>query len=227
MGKPSGFALLEWSGKRLQLIHLSRIGTHEQLSISINELVGPSPCWIGLDAPVLIRNRSGMRDADRVAHELFSRERAGCYPVNLGLPFASGVLQFVDGLRSFSFSTDAPILRQMETRCLFEVYPHSASVRLFGLNRILPYKKGREASRRIALESYRKLIEESLASRRPSFVGNTLPLIGPGLHGLKECEDQLDAVLCAYVAAHFWYWGLARNNILGNEENGWIVNPSF
>ncbi len=144
MGEPSGFALLEWCGKRLQLRQLSRIDTHQELLVAVQQSTLTSPCWIGLDAPVLIRNLTGMREADKVAHELFSREHAGCYPVNLGFPFAPGVLQFVDRLRQAGFSTAATIFRQQENRCLFEVYPHSASVRLFDLSQILPYKKGRE-----------------------------------------------------------------------------------
>ena len=75
------------------------IGTHRELLGVVQQSTHASPCWIGLDAPVLIRNPSGTREADSVAHELFSREHAGCYPVNLGLPFAAGVLQFVDRLR--------------------------------------------------------------------------------------------------------------------------------
>ena len=145
------------------------IDTHRELLGVVQQSTHASPCWIGLDAPVLIRNPSGTREADSVAHELFSREHAGCYPVNLGLPFAAGVLQFVDRLRQAGFSMAAPIFRQQESRCLFEVYPHSASVRLFGLSQILPYKKGREAARPKALEAYRTLLAEALSACRPSF----------------------------------------------------------
>jgi len=43
---------------------------------------------------------------------------------------------------------------------------------------------------------------------------------------LKAVEDQLDALICAYVAAHWWYWGLARNWVLGDREAGYIVVPA-
>jgi pyridoxamine 5'-phosphate oxidase len=42
---------------------------------------------------------------------------------------------------------------------------------------------------------------------------------------LKAVEDQLDALLCAYVAAHWWYWGRERNDVLGNSRTGYIVVP--
>ncbi len=37
--------------------------------------------------------------------------------------------------------------------------------------------------------------------------------------------DQLDAVLCAYLAAHWWFWGRARNDVLGDSKTGYIVVP--
>jgi len=42
---------------------------------------------------------------------------------------------------------------------------------------------------------------------------------------LKAVEDQIDAVLAAYIAAHWWYWGLERNEVLGNARTGYIVVP--
>jgi pyridoxamine 5'-phosphate oxidase len=42
---------------------------------------------------------------------------------------------------------------------------------------------------------------------------------------LKAVEDQLDAIHCAYVAAHWWYWGSERNEVLGNAQDGYIVVP--
>ena len=226
-GKPSGLAQLHWDGKRLHLTSIERLNSHADLLGAVARLDSTRPLWIGLDAPVLIRNQSGMRPVDRVAHELFSKERAGCYPVHLGMSFAPNVLPFVQGLKDLGFSTELPSVRQQPTRHLFEVYPHSAAVRLFALDRILPYKKGKAADRKQALTAFRSLLAGGLANRRPYFEARCLPEPGLTLAELKACEDQLDAVLCAYIAAHFWYWGLARNNILGEAESGWIVNPSF
>ena len=44
---------------------------------------------------------------------------------------------------------------------------------------------------------------------------------------MKAVEDQLDALICAYVAAHWWYWGLERNLVLGDRETGYIVVPTL
>lgn len=224
MGKPSGFARLEWDGKRLALIGLQRLATHGEV---LDALPEGEPAWIGLDAPVLIRNESGTRQADRDAHRLFSRQHAGCYPVHLGLPFAPGVLALVSSIRELGFATELPLDFQTGSKHLFEVYPNAATLRLFDLPRILPYKKGPLAARRDALEQFRHLLLTGLKNRRPSLAIAELPPCGETLTQLKACEDQLDAVLCAYIAAHFWYWGLARNNVLGNPPDGFIVNPSF
>ena len=223
-GKPSGFASLIWDGKRLQLTHLARLDTHHEV---LNAIPANHTAWIGLDAPVIIRNPSGMRQADRAAHELFSRQRAGCYPVNLRLPFVPKVLAFVDALTQKGFLTTPPTARQSQTNHLFEVYPHSAAIRLFNLPQILPYKKGKLATRKIALAQFRELLATGLSHHHPCFKPQDLPPLGDTLAQLKSCEDQLDAVLCAYIAAHFWYWGLSRNNLLGHPPDGFIVNPSF
>jgi predicted RNase H-like nuclease len=222
-GKPSGFASLVWDGKRLQLTHLTRCATHEAV---LNSIPDNHTAWIGLDAPVIVNNQSGMRQADRSAHELFSRQRAGCYPVNLAMPFVPKVLAFVDTLTRKGYSTNPPESRQTRTSHLFEVYPHSAAVRLFNLPQILPYKKGKLATRKVALAQFRQLLASGLTNL-PSLKPKNLPPIGDTLADLKSCEDQLDAVLCAYIAAHFWYWGLSRNNLLGHPPDGFIVNPSF
>jgi len=41
----------------------------------------------------------------------------------------------------------------------------------------------------------------------------------------KIPSDQFDAVLCAYLAAHWWFWGRARNDVLGDSKTGYIIVP--
>jgi pyridoxamine 5'-phosphate oxidase len=38
-------------------------------------------------------------------------------------------------------------------------------------------------------------------------------------------EDRLDSLMSAYVAAHWWYWGRERNDVLGDAASGYIVVP--
>ena len=43
---------------------------------------------------------------------------------------------------------------------------------------------------------------------------------------LKTYEDTLDALLCAFLAAHYWTWGAERNEMIGTMAGGYIVTPS-
>jgi predicted RNase H-like nuclease len=54
-----------------------------------------------------------------------------------------------------------------------------------------------------------------------------LPEIPATGAALKAVEDQLDSLICAYVAAHWWYWGIERNWVLGDATNGYIVIPAL
>ena len=42
---------------------------------------------------------------------------------------------------------------------------------------------------------------------------------------LKAAEDKLDSLICAYVAAYWWYWGEQRNLVLGDVSTGYIITP--
>jgi len=224
LGKPTGLAHLEWNGRRLHLTDLHRLASHQEV---LEHVPSNQPTWIAIDAPVLITNKSGTRNADRICTEIFASQHAGCYPINLGLPFAGKVLQLIHAIQAKGYSTEVPQQPQSQTSHLFEVYPHAASIRLFNLPQILKYKKGPKATRLQALTEYRQLLATQLNTRRPNLTLKHLPPTGQTLTEMKACEDQLDAVLCAYIAAHYWYWGAARNNILGHPPTGFIVNPSF
>jgi predicted RNase H-like nuclease len=118
-------------------------------------------------------------------------------------------------------------------RWLFEVYPHPAHVVLFDLPRIIKYKKGRMDSRREGLDNLRRAIVSHLGAGMPALIRNpTLQTLVEqdlsALRGptLKEYEDRLDAVLCAFIAAHYWAWGRERNEMFGTMSFGYIVTPS-
>jgi predicted RNase H-like nuclease len=38
-------------------------------------------------------------------------------------------------------------------------------------------------------------------------------------------EDELDAFVCAYVAAYYWTHGTRRCRVVGDLESGYIVTP--
>ncbi|MEJ2548708.1 MAG: DUF429 domain-containing protein [Gemmatimonadota bacterium] len=119
-------------------------------------------------------------------------------------------------------------------RWFFEVYPHPAHVVLFGLDRIVKYKKGRVEARRQGQRSFAALLETKLSDGKPRLVAgkavNALFTTDPqSLRGkaLKANEDRLDALLCCYLAAHYWYWGSERNEFTGASADGGIVVPTM
>ena len=40
-----------------------------------------------------------------------------------------------------------------------------------------------------------------------------------------ETEDMIDAVLCAFIAAHWWHWTTGRNTVYGSQGEGYIIVP--
>jgi predicted RNase H-like nuclease len=85
------------------------------------------------------------------------------------------------------------------------------------------YKRGRRADRARELRRLRRLMLSRLPLLDPA-LSLRLPAI-PKSDNLKLVEDQIDAVLCAYIAAHWWVWGTRRNRVYGCGETGYIVVP--
>jgi predicted RNase H-like nuclease len=114
-----------------------------------------------------------------------------------------------------------------------EVYPHAAMVALWDLPKIIKYKKGSTSVRRLGLSTLRSHLTTLSTTEPPLLRSGVLQevlstdlneLVG---QSLKNREDQLDAVFCAYLAYYFWYWGWERNELFGHTESGYILNPKL
>lgn len=236
--QPSGLCCLGWQQQKLRLLHLTRLADIPDVLACIDTWVSAEEAAvIAVDAPTLIANATGMRLADRLAHKHFGRYHAGCYPANLSRPFAQRTVGFGLSLAAKGFAHAPDITPRQPGRYQIEVFPHPAIVHLFGLSQILKYKKGRLAERRAELIRYCNYILTVLPTLEPPIVGADLaeasllhdvPQTGAAL---KALEDQLDSLICAYVAAHWWYWGRERNWVLGAETpaaccvEGYIIVP--
>jgi predicted RNase H-like nuclease len=174
-----------------------------------------------------------MRLCDRLTHKHFGRYHAGCYPANLGLAFAERTVGFGLSLEARGFSHAPTMKAQQPGRYQVEVFPHPATVELFRLERILKYKKGKLAERRVELARLLDYIVDCLPKLEPSLdlqdFQPEIPFTGAAL---KDLEDRLDSLICAYVAAHWWYWGMERNWVLGSDVaaeaqvTGYIIVPN-
>lgn len=216
-GKPSGLASLDWRGGRLVQTKIARLHAVEEILNWIDSEAGANAV-VGVDAPLVIPNATGIRPAERELNRDFRRFHAGCHAANLGRPFAQYVTAFSCLLRERGFLHGTTIKRREAGRFQIEVHPHSAMVALFGLDRIVKYKKGRRQERSKELARLRQLIL-SLPD-----LDVDLPEI-PAIGNLKPVEDMIDAVLCAYIAANWWRWSRTQNRVYGTAEEGYIVVP--
>ena len=227
----TGLCCLEWADDRLQLRDSTR-------SLELTDILAWVDRWaptghsaiVAVDAPTVIPNPTGMRLADRLVHQHFGRYHAGAYPANQGLPFAERTVGFSQALMARGFQHGDVIAPQVPGRYQIELFPHAAMIGLFELSRIFKYKKGRLAERRPELAKLQQAIKAWLPRRSPAFNLDQAELLAEPIptkgKDLKHLEDRLDALVCAYAAAHWWYWGVERNLVLGDRDAGYIVVPT-
>jgi predicted RNase H-like nuclease len=191
---------------------------------------------IGIDAPLTVPNCSGRRPGDAALTRAFARFHAGAHPANRARleAYNGGVVRgeaLVARLAALGIAHDPVLKLRQPARQVFEVYPHPAMIVLFGLDRILKYKARKglaSGERQIAFRAYqghlRDLSRAEPALDLPQALLDPARLTQRG-GALKRYEDQLDAVLCAYVALYCWWWADARCHIFGDSVGGYILTP--
>jgi predicted RNase H-like nuclease len=205
--------------------HVTRIEPVAEIISWIAEETRGGDAVAAIDAPTVICNPRGIRPAERALNRDFRRYHAGCHAANLGRPFARNVLAFSARLEAIGFRQGGDMAAQAKGRFQIEVHPHAASISLFDLPLIVKYKRGTRDVRAAGLRRLRRLLTLRFPKLTPPLTPR-LPSV-PSTGNLKPAEDQIDAVMCAYIAAHWWYWGRARNTVYGDVENGYIVVPSI
>lgn len=227
----SGLCCLEMLGERLGIAALTTlVATNDILDWLDRQISTDEPAVVAVDAPTIINNPTGMRLCDRLTHKYFGRYHAGCYPANLGSKFADRTTGFSRSLSDRDFQHAVTIKPKQAGRYQIEVFPHPATINLFGLTKIIKYKKGKIAERRRELKRLRGYITDILPRLSPGLNPGSLQQIPEILEKqtgkeLKAIEDMLDSILCAYVAAYWWYWGTEKNLVLGDLDTGYIVIP--
>lgn len=229
----SGLTCLEWQGGQLHLLETTcRQSLAEILAWIDQQLPAAEAGLVAVDAPTLIPNATGSRLPDRLSHRYFGKYHAGCYPANLGRPFAERTVKIGLELEQRGFVHAPSIEPQRLERYQIEVFPHPSMVHLFGLAQILKYKKGKLNDRKQEIQKLQAYLQTILSSLTPALGftashaylwASPAPFSGPRL---KVLEDQLDSLVCAYVGAYWWYWGAAKNWVLGDGDQGYIVVPA-
>jgi predicted RNase H-like nuclease len=222
-GKPSGLASIGLRGSTLHLRNIARLENVDDILGWIQSEAGSGTAVAAVDAPLIIRNQASIRPAERELNADFRRFHAGCHAANLGRPFARNVIAFSRRLEALGFRHGASMTPRQPGRFQIEVHPHAATVSLFGLDRIVKYKRGTREHRAKGLRRLRRLMMTHLPALDPA-LSLRLPAV-PRTGSTKPAEDQIDAVLCAYIGARWWLWAKKRSRLYGNEESGYIVVP--
>lgn len=217
-------AALDWDGAALQLAKLDCLAEPKDVLHWVKAEAGEDAV-IGIDAPLIIPNRTGMRVPDRLAHTMYGKYHAGAYPANQARGFWKRTTGFSAALGRLGFGHGDELAPKTPGRFQIEVSPHAAIVQLFALDQIVKYKKGTVAARAAELRRFRALMLDRLPNLIPRLAVTKLPEIPSRGKELKAVEDQLDAILAAYVAAHWWFWGRERNDVLGDAKQGYIIVP--
>ncbi|MBA4180635.1 MAG: DUF429 domain-containing protein [Anaerolinea sp.] len=189
---------------------------------------------VAVDAPLVVEPE---RRAEAELGKVFGSRHAGAYTATM--PFLEKMKglagpHLAAHLGNRGFEMD-PYRLAAEARGRFalEVFPHPAHIELFGLGLALKYKKGPVATRRRVLREYqghltRLLARELLRVTTAASVQEALVPEATHAKGkaLKNLEDRLDALTCAYVAYHCWMHGPAGFSVFGCREHGCIVVPN-
>ena len=187
-GKPTGLASVSLEGTDLRLRSVGRLESVDEILGWIHAEAGGGSAIAAVDAP---RNQTSIRRAERELNGEFRGFHAGCHAANLGRPFAQNVISFSRQLEALGFAHGASIRPRQEGRFQIEVHPHAATVNLFGLDRIVKYKRGTREQRGRELRRLRSLAMAHLPALSPSLSAR-FPSV-PKTGNLKPTEDKIDA----------------------------------
>lgn len=231
---PTGLAVVDADGG---LVHVSAVRTDDEVVDAVAPYV-VGDCVVAIDAPLIVVNPTGNRPAEALLNKDFARFDAGAHPSNTGKP------EFRDQPRAARIAARLGLdanPRSGRARRAIEVYPHPATVALFRLGRTLKYKQkpGRDLEGlRAELLTLVGLVEGLAQADPPLHV--TAHETGAAAWAalrtaveragrkseLRVVEDQVDAVVCAYVgllAAR----APERLTTYGDGETGYIVTPTL
>ncbi len=225
-----GFALEVEGGVAHQVGWRAGLTSDEEVVAFVAAMSGHGSALVAIDAPLAVPNQEGARPCDREVTRVFGRFQAGAHPANRRALGRYGGLRgerLARRLVAAGFHRDPHIHRQVPTRQLVEVYPHPGMVALFGLERTLKYKRGAIARRRAELGRLETLLlglARGTPALRPGddWRRDILALRGGAL---KQYEDLLDSLFCAYTAAYCWHHGPTHYVVFGDASQGHILVP--
>ncbi len=228
---PSGFAVLTGNDSMAELTACETVSTQG----SVADLVlahAASTSIVAIDAPLIINNQTGQRLCENQVGRRYGSREASCHTTNMGRYPNSTSVALTSELISHGY-THCDLVNHDCSKIILEVYPHAAMVALWDLPKTIKYKKGDSAAKRAGLEILKtylwKLTEAEPRLAPTQTLGELLNQDLSMWSGqrLKDYEDKLDAVFCAYLAMYFWRWRSERNEMFGDLVGGYIINPKL
>ena len=229
--RPTGLAVIDESGR---LVHVSAVRTDEEIVAALAPY-SQGDCLVAIDAPLIVTNATGNRPAEAALNKDFARFDAGAHPANTNKPEFAGMPRGAALCQALGLDMNP---RSGRARRAIEVYPHPATVALFRLGRTLKYKNkpGRDLDGLRAELLMLIGLLEGLASAEPALdldaeASGWLALrraveTATRKSELRVVEDQVDAVVCAYIAL-FAATRPADTTTYGDLETGYIVTPTL
>jgi predicted RNase H-like nuclease len=221
--KHDGVCFLDWDGRRGTVSGFTYPqGDRELLDSILEKSEGYPSVFVTVDAPIVCPNLTGTRPVDRLTHRLFHREHAACHPANLTKcprPPRLARLLKKNGLRIGWEPTQGKMT-------VAEVYPHPAMVRMFGIPRIVKYKKGSVVERRKEFRRLQRLLKRCLKKKFPKLAidAETRALLAQ--RWSKPVEDRTDAFFCALIGLWHWMHRGRKSEVIGDGRRGFILLPA-
>jgi predicted RNase H-like nuclease len=222
----TGVAVVDSDGR---LLYVGAAHDDASIETAVEPYVS-GDCLVAVDAPLIVHNPTGSRPCETALNRDFHAFEAGAHPANTANP------AFKDprGARIATALTLDMDPASSSPRRAIEVYPHPATIALFGLQKTLKYKKGSFEVRQHELLQLMTLIEGldkatprlrvnhnvSWVELRKRVAAATRPV------QLDRDEDPVDAVVCAYVAL-YWYHRPEDVTVYGDFATGYIVTPTL
>lgn len=224
---PSAVALGALHGQRLSVdaVTGSLVSLDEVMSAIDRE---GQPHGVAVDAALIIRNQAGQRPCERDLNKDYRSRSAGCHPSNLTLYPDAASVKLGESLSARGLKHYGEPAGPWQIEC----YPHPAIIELFSLPERLRYKKGSVKEKRGGQIRLAELIQERASDTGLSvvFSESVAPIFDPQLiaalrgKALKANEDQLDAIVCLLIAAH--YQAGSAVEAYGDTASGYIVVPT-
>ncbi len=231
----SGAAVVRGDERGGALADATLLGDDGEIVAYIAEQAGGGPAIVAVDAPLRVPNEQGRRPGEAEIGRAFGRYQAGAHPANRRRLAVDGVVRgeaLVAALEQMGFTHQPCVAAGARVRQVVEVFPHPAMIALFGLQCTLKYKAKPNRSREQRLAEWRRYQEHlSALSRADPPLRDQAALTAEevaALRGrrLKDYEDRVDALMCAYIALYAFRWGMARCRVFGTLADGYIFTPA-